>query len=275
MNWIDFVDGMKIALYECGQVALKLKGKVTTQRKKQDSQHQTSLELTDVDLLSQEIILLRAYSLVPSLEIYSEEIEECPKAVFSLFSKNKNRYVLIIDPLDGTKCYLAGGKAYAHMVGILDQETEKMECSLIYFPEKRELYSAVKGEGSWVQKCFYTKPEPIKPKNPPKTFGIVKRTKEKNCEIFQKHRFQLVKLNEENSSCASYQIQIAKGELGIVGMRHFHGHDTAIPGLIVQELGGAVVDAEGKSVKYDKTMARISLVISSLRKDYARILCKE
>lgn len=52
-------------------------------------------------------------------------------------------------------------------------------------------------------------------------------------------------------------------------MRDYHGHDTAPASAIIKELGGVVLGIDGKPVVYEKTMARMQLVIMSLVPEYA------
>lgn len=271
MDWFDFVAEAKIALYQCGAIARRFRGKVVRQDKEPEL-HQLSTDISDVDRVCQEIVLLRCYQMMPDIEVSSEEIEELPSYIRQLFGKNSSRYVLILDPLDGTDCYFTGGHEYAHMLGILDQEDGQMLCSLVYFPELSKLYFAVRDVGSFVEDSMFSDSRRLTPAIPPKTFGQVKRLKDSDYQAFQQAGFSLD--SQDNKSAAFAQIRVALGELGAMVMRHFHGYDTAIPSLIIEEMSGAVLEEDGRKVKYKKAMPRIPLVISSLSSEFSEALYK-
>lgn len=269
MDWFKFSRDMRIALYQCGQVAKRFKGKVNREEKEPE-QYQLSTSISDVDRVCQEIILLQALQMMPNIEISGEEVEELPSDIRELISRNSSRYVLVIDPLDGTDCYFAGGNEYAHMLGILDQETGLMLCSSIYFPEWGRLYFAIRGAGSFVEDSIFGSPRILNPEKPPRTFGEVKRLRDSDYRAFEIAGFSLDA--KDNKSAAYAQIRVAEGNLGAMVMRYFHGYDTAIPSLIIEELGGTVLGDDGHRVTYEKAMPRMPLVISSLSPDFSEAL---
>jgi len=269
MDWFKFSRDMRIALYQCGQVATRFKGKVNREEKEPE-QYQLSTSISDVDRVCQEIILLQALRVMPNIEISGEEIEELPFNIRELFSRNSNRYVLVVDPIDGTDCYLSGGNEYAHMLGILDQETGLMLYSSVYFPEWGKLYLAIRGAGSFVEDRIFSSPVRLNPENPPRTFGEVKRLRDSDYREFDRAGFSLDA--RDNKSAAYAQIRVAEGNLGAMAMRHFHGYDTAIPSLIIEESGGTVLGDDGHRVTYEKAMPRIPLVISSLSSEFSEVL---
>lgn len=269
MDWFKFFRDMRIALYQCGQVARKFKGKVSKEEKEPE-QYQLSTSISDVDRVCQEIISLQTLQMIPEIEISSEEIEELPSNIRELFSRNSSRYVLVVDPLDGTDCYFAGGNEYAHMLGILDQEIGAMLGSLVYFPEWGKLYFAIRDAGSFVEDSIFGSFRRLNPENPPRTFGEVKRLRDSDYWAFESAGFSLDA--RDNKSAAYAQIRVAEGNLGAMVMRHFHGYDTAIPSLIIEELGGAVLGDDGRKVTYEKAMLRMPLVISSLSPEFSEVL---
>lgn len=269
MDWFSFVADIRTALYQCGAVSRTLRGKVERQDKEPEP-YQLSTAISDVDRVCQEILLLHVYQIMPDIEVSSEEIEELPSYLRDLFSKNSNRYVLVLDPLDGTDCYFAGGEEYANMLGILDQEDGEMLCSLVYFPEWSKLYFAIREVGSFVEKSAFGDFRRLTPEAPPKTFGQVKRLTDSDYRLFQQAGFTLD--TRDNRSAAYAQIRVAEGALGAMVMRHFHGYDTAIPSLIIEEVGGAVLADDGSRVRYEKAMPRMPLVISSLRPEFSEAL---
>jgi len=269
MDWRKFSMEIKVSLYQCGQLATNLRGKINKEEKEPEP-YQLSTSVSDIDRICQEIILLRAYELVPDIEITGEEIEDLSLNVANLFQGNSSRYVLVIDPLDGTDCYFDGGHEWAHMLGVLDQETGSMVCSQVYFPELSRLYFAIVNEGSYIEDGMFTNRSRITVKSPLKTFGKVKRLRDSDYPAFEGAGFSLdVK---DNKSAAYAQIRVVEGDLGAMVMRHFHGYDTAIPSLIIEESGGLVLGDDGRKVTYEKEMLRMPLVISSIDPMFAEAL---
>ena len=77
------------------------------------------------------------------------------------------------------------------------------------------------------------------------------------------------------SRSAIYELwRAARGELGAVVMRHFHGHDSAVGSLIAEELGGAALTAPGTPACYDRQMPRMPLVVVSRVPEYAERLAR-
>mgnify|MGYP000992197742 CR=1 FL=1 len=71
------------------------------------------------------------------------------------------------------------------------------------------------------------------------------------------------------SSAAHEFTRLADGVLGAVVMRHFHGYDTAIASVIVEELGGQALLAGGLPARYETAMPRMPLVVLATNPDFA------
>lgn len=260
MDWKMFCEEMTVCLYQCGCIAQRLIGKVAKEEKEPE-EHQLSTAVSDVDRICQEVILVKALHIVPEIEVSGEEIEELSSDMKEFFSRNSSRYVLVIDPVDGTDCYLEGGNEYAHMLGILDQETGCMACGLVYFPELSRLYYAIRGVGSFVVDKLFGKAKKLQPREPPKTFAQVKRLEERDYAVFSNAGFSLD--TRDDKSAAYAHIRVAEGNLGAMVARYFHGYDTAITSVIIEEVGGVVLGENGSVARYEKAMPRMPLVISS------------
>jgi len=269
MDWTVFCEEMSVCLYQCGQVARRLRGKVAREDKEPE-EHQLSTGISDVDRMCQEIILVKALHVMPGLEVSGEEVEELPPDLTRLFSRNSGRHVLVIDPVDGSDCYLEGGTEYAHMVGILDQETGLTACGLVYFPESYRLYYAIRGSGSFVVDGLFGEPRRLEVVEPPRTCGQVKRLEDGDYAAFDRAGFSLD--TTDNRSAAYAHIRVAEGSLGAMVARYFHGYDTAITSVIIEEAGGQVLGDDGARVRYEKAMPRMPLVISSVWPEFAEEL---
>ena len=267
MDLLSFASAMRLGLYQCGQVAQALQGRVAREDKAPDSVHQISTAVSLTDRLCQEILLLHASRVAPELEIQSEELADCPAPIAALFARNRHRYVLVLDPVDGSGDYLEGKDTYAHMLGLLDQETGRMDCGMVYFPAQQQLYAGVRGMGAFAAQGFWGPWRPLTTAPPPRTVEHVKRLLPTDFAAFAAAGFTVVP--PASGSAAFELLRVTRGGLGAMVMRQFHGHDSAINSVLIEALGGAVLTAPGQPAMYDKSMARMPLVVLSLSTQYA------
>lgn len=76
----------------------------------------------------------------PHHEILAEES--------GLFADTQSEYRWIIDPLDGTKNFIHGFPHFA--ISIAFMRNEVIECALIYDPIRQDLFTATRGQGSYL-----------------------------------------------------------------------------------------------------------------------------
>lgn len=250
---------MRTALAQCGQLALCLQGQVAAEDKAPDSPHQTSTAVSAVDRLCQEILLLAAAEACPHLAVQSEELGDCPPEILALFAPGPHRYALILDPLDGTDEYLHGGARYAHMLGLLDQETGRMACGAIYFPARGRLYLGIRGAGAYLAEGLGGALRRAEAAPAPHTVANIKRLTPEDRATLASLGYEIIPA--ERSSAAHEFTRLVDGVLGAVVMRHFHGYDTAIASVIVEELGGQALLAGGLLAHYEAAMPRMPLVV--------------
>ncbi len=91
--------------------------------------------VTNVDLACEKKILEIIKKKFPDHNIYSEEAGN---------EQKKSEYTWYIDPLDGTHNYIAG----THMFGLA--RNNEMIVGVIYLPYFKELYTAEKGKGAFL-----------------------------------------------------------------------------------------------------------------------------
>jgi 3'(2'), 5'-bisphosphate nucleotidase len=94
--------------------------------------------VTQGDERSQTILLEAVAKLMPGVTVIAEEMAILPKAVGDLF--------ILIDPLDGTKEFVAGSSEYTVNLGIVCNGTPI--AGIIAAPAKRLLYRGTVGEGA-------------------------------------------------------------------------------------------------------------------------------
>ena len=270
MDLLRFMAEMRLPLYQAGQAARGLQGRVSTEIKAPDSVHQQSTAVSLADRLSQEILLLRAYDLAPELEVHSEEMAACPAEIRDLFAGNRHRFSLILDPIDGTDDYLAGRPTYGQMLGLLDQASGRMACGMVHFPATQRMLMGAPGMGAFESQGLWGPVHASYASDPPRSVADTKRLLESDYAWFLSAGVEVV---PNASRSAAYELaRVIEGTVGAMAMRHFHGYDTGICGAIIEALGGAVLDGAGEPVVYEKTMPRLPLVVLSLDRALAREL---
>ena len=260
MDMMRFVTQMRLALRQCGRVAVALQGQVATEYKVPDSRHQQSTAVSVVDRVCQEILLLAAAQMAPELVLYSEELAACPRELQELFSQ-RSSYELVVDPVDGTDDYLAGRSSYGHMVGLLDLETGRFDLGMLYFAATGVLVWGLRGMGTFIERGFGGLPQRLDRVAAPRSATEVKRMREADRSALE--GLDLAMTPNSGASVAYLVWRLLMGETGVVVLRQFHGHDSGPGSVLVEELGGAMLAADGDPVRYDPNMARVPLVVAS------------
>lgn len=153
----DFLRAMGLAARQVGRFALQFRGKVANLEKMvdrtyvNDEQRAAVQALTDVDLAAQEIILLALHDRFPFVEVEPEERTES----VALFRRNRSRYRVVIDPIDGTLNYVTCAGQFAVAIGLL--RDERFVASAIYFPLADMLLLASRDAGCTVTKSGRTR----------------------------------------------------------------------------------------------------------------------
>ena len=175
----------------------------------------------------------------PKYSILSEEIGEI---------NNDQSFKWIIDPIDGTANFLHGIPHFAISLG-LEYEKEII-CGIIYDPIKDEMFTAEKGNGSYVNN---------------KRMRVSSRSKLKDCIIFtggpkMGSADQEISLKEYNlfsskvltpirklGSASLDMAYVAAGRCDGFWQRNLNYWDIAAGIILVKEAGGFVTDFQGEN----------------------------
>jgi myo-inositol-1(or 4)-monophosphatase len=96
--------------------------------------------LTAADLEADEILRARLLGARPEYGWLSEETKDAPDRL-------RRERVWIVDPLDGTRSYIAGRPEFAVSIGLV--EAGRAVLGVVYNPATGELFWAVRGRGAW------------------------------------------------------------------------------------------------------------------------------
>jgi myo-inositol-1(or 4)-monophosphatase len=182
----------------------------------------------------------------PDHTIVGEELGE---------SLSTSDYRWFIDPIDGTKNYAHNLPGFSVSVALA--KNEEVIASAVYDPSKKELFSASKGEGAFLNG---KKIECGKKKNLKKCILVCNR----GFSYTKYNRFQYINLTKK---CPVLRIlggaaleicYIACGRLDIFVNTRIYPWDFAAGILIAKEAGAKITDFKGKKVSLTETDIIIS-----------------
>tara|TARA_B100000378_G_C17970318_1_gene386804 strand:+ start:158 stop:946 length:789 start_codon:yes stop_codon:yes gene_type:complete len=191
------------------------------------------------DTRVEKILIEELQKAKPNYSILSEEIGEI---------NNDESFKWIIDPIDGTSNFLHGIPHFAISIGL--EHNKEIICGIIYDPIKDEMFTAEKGNGSYLNN---------------QRMRVSARSKLKDCIIFTggpKHgsTSSELSLKEYNKFSAQVLIPIRKLGSGSLDMayvaagrcdgfwsRDLNYWDIAAGIILVKEAGGFVTDFYGEN----------------------------
>lgn len=147
----------------------------------------------------------------------------------------------VVDPLDGTQCFIDGVKQSTCIIGLTKQG--KVLLSAVYDPFQDRLYSAVKDKGA------YCNQEPIHVSDQAlKGSRVLGDTIAQSYEaVFEEAGAVLEDAHGAGFTCMA----VAYGEVDALLKSSIDYHDVGPSSLIVQEAGGKFTNLEGNEVLFD------------------------
>ena len=223
---------------EAGEIALRFYGNVTAEYKDADS------PVTAADRAANEYIVKALSEAYPGDAILSEESHD------SLDRLSANR-VWIVDPLDGTKEFMARNGEFCIMIGLAVAGEPVL--GVVYAPDRDVLYSAALSEGAWVERAGIRDALFCPPFKGAALRLVTSRSH--GDPLIDQMRTTLgitdVKI------CGSVGLKcglIAEGErdLYVHPVPYLKEWDTCAPEIILREAGGTVTDCTGLPLRYNK-----------------------
>lgn len=201
--------------------------------------------VTRADKLVDSFLKDKLSALFPSFGFLSEE------SVDDL-SRLEKEYVFIIDPIDGTKDFIAHDDQYSINVA-LSQNAEIL-LGVIYSPVTKECWYALKDEGS-----YYLNNGIIKTNHVSKRVENLRViTSHFHLNDFEKDMVNKYKDEFENvfpygSSLKGCLIAMGEADLSYRFSSGTKEWDTAAMQIIVEEAGGLILKRDGTKIKYNKS----------------------
>ena len=126
--------------------ARQIQAKIKTLPAKDAGDNILSAALTDADLSIQTLVEVALLGTYPDLAFYGEEHEQSRNTkYFSATKLETDKYLVALDPIDGTKYYLDGFDNYQIILSILSVDT--YEAVIAVSPAKNCYYYAIKDRG--------------------------------------------------------------------------------------------------------------------------------
>ena len=197
--------------------------------------------VTASDKKTEKILIDELHKARPNYSILSEEIG---------LIKNNEEFKWIIDPIDGTANFLHGIPHFGISVGL--EHNKEIICGIVFDPIKDELFSAEKGNGSYLNN---------------QRMRVSARSKLKDCIIFTggpTHNSKKTNIALEEYTKFSSKVYVPIRKMGSASLdmayvaagrcdgfwqRNLNYWDIAAGIILVKEAGGFVTDFKG-SDKY-------------------------
>lgn len=200
------------------------------------------------------------------------------------FDKNriyKNKWVWIIDPLDGTKDFIKRTGEYAMHLALTYEKL--VIIGVVLIPSKNQLWISMQGKGTWFEneECFKKYPVKKKFKNLNELKIIISKS-----HVHQKFDFLLEQINpKEIKGMGSIGYKIASilrgdGDLyisyALPNGTCPQDWDIAAPLGLIREAGGYFTDVHGRNLKFlkDGNFDQSGILIASMNINHLEI-CKK
>ena len=195
--------------------------------------------VTNCDKKVEKILIDELLKARPSYSILSEEIGEI---------NNDDSFKWIIDPIDGTSNFLHGVPHFAISVGL--EHNKEIICGIIYDPIKDEIFTAEKGNGSYMNNQRMRVSSRSKLEDCMIFTGGPKRDG-KNSELALKeyYKFSIKVLTpiRKLGSASLDMAYVAAGRCDGFLQRNLNYWDVAAGIILVKEAGGFVTDFNGEN----------------------------
>ena len=195
--------------------------------------------VTNCDKKVEKILIDELLKARPSYSILSEEIGEI---------NNDDSFKWIIDPIDGTSNFLHGIPHFAISVGL--EHNKEIICGIIYDPIKDEMFTAEKGNGSYLNNQRMRVSSRSKLEDCMIFSGGPKR-EAKNRELalkeYYKFSIKLLTPIRKLGSASLDMAYVAAGRCDGFWQRNLNYWDIAAGIILVKEAGGFVTDFNGEN----------------------------
>ncbi|MDX1781319.1 MAG: 3'(2'),5'-bisphosphate nucleotidase CysQ [Thalassovita sp.] len=206
--------------------------------------------VTEVDLAVNTVLRDRLTGARPAYGWLSEEDEDSAQRL-------TRKRVFIVDPLDGTRSFIAGSSTWALSLAVA--ENGIVTAAVVYLPEKDKLYSAAAGQGAFLngQRIHASSRQQL-------TGAAVLAAKPNWAPDNWKNR-QVPEVRQSNRPSLAYRLSlVAEGRYdAMLTLRDSWEWDIAAGDLILREAGAAVSDKRGAPLRFNNLHPKVRGVIAA------------
>lgn len=218
--------------------------------------------VTEVDLKSESLIMDLIKNNFPDHSILSEEAG---------FIKNNEKYIWVIDPIDGTINYYYGMAPFRVALCLL--EDKKPIISAIYNPVKDHLYFAKKGEGATLNggKIMVSSNDDLKNSIVMTHLSSKKEARIRTISVLDSIFDKSMHMRMFGSGIAA-MTYVASGKFDVffVVSTHAYAWDILPGALLIEEAGGMVTDLKGDNATLET--ASVLATNGKVHKEMLRLL---
>ena len=181
----------------------------------------------------------------PSYAFLTEESEDD-------LERRKNDYLFVVDPVDGTKDFVAKDDMFTTNVALVYKE--EVVAGVVYIPARDEYYYGIKNQGA-----YYVKEgqEPIRVHVNDKLEDLtmlvsVFHTTKKETDIYENNRDRISKMERYGSAIKACRIAHGLAEVSFRLGSGTKEWDTAASQIVVLEAGGIFAKPDLSEIKYNR-----------------------
>ncbi|MDD5254375.1 MAG: 3'(2'),5'-bisphosphate nucleotidase CysQ [Candidatus Nanoarchaeia archaeon] len=219
--------------------------------------------VTKADLAATDIIVNELKKHFPDYGFLTEEEKDNSERL-------DKEYVWIIDPLDGTKEFIAKNGEFTVNIALVKNKEPIL--GIIYVPTKKETYYAAKNRGSFYELNNEIKKLNVSDKKLIEEMEVVRsrfNAGEKLLKFLEKTNFREIKVvGSSLKGCL-----IARGDADIYyKFGSIHEWDICAMTLVLEEAGGTITDLEGKRLVFNKESPSFEGFIASNNKIHQELV---
>ena len=215
--------------------------------------------VTDADIAVDRALKQALLSARPDYGWLSEESEMSADRL-------SKRHVFVVDPIDGTRSYIAKDTSWAHSLAIVDNGV--VTHGVIYLPARDLMYSAVRGEGAFLNgapivasQCLDVQAATLLGARP------IRESKH-----WKKGR--VPKFTQDYRPSLAYRMAlVAQGRFdAMLTLRATWEWDICAGALIASEAGATVTDKFGAALRFNSPEAQVSGVLAAAPEVHQQII---
>jgi myo-inositol-1(or 4)-monophosphatase len=205
--------------------------------------------VTEADLAVDRFLFDRLTAALPRAAWLSEETADSPERL-------TRHDVLVVDPIDGTRAFMAGLTSWAISIALVSGERPVV--GVVYVPALGRMYQATTGGGASCNgSAIAVSNHNVLPGARlagPQTFVGAFAARGKMIYV------------EKVPSLACRFVRVAEGEFDVgISSSNAHDWDLAAADLILEEAGGILSDGDGTKLAYNKAIPRHPPLFGSSR----------